>query len=85
MKEQDQLYRYLFEHYQVRGELVQLDQTFRHMVAAQEYPAPVRQLLGELLVERRGVVLADPVHCRVPGRVGQRPSLIAHRVGRTSS
>lgn len=50
MKEQDQLYRYLFEHHQVRGELVQLDQTFRHMVAAQEYPAPVRQLLGELLV-----------------------------------
>ncbi len=50
MKEQDQLYRYLFEHHQVRGELVQLDQTFRHMVAAQEYPAPVRQLRGELLV-----------------------------------
>ena len=50
MKEQDQLYRYLFEYHQVRGELVQLDQTFRHMVAAQEYPAPVRQLLGELLV-----------------------------------
>lgn len=50
MKEQDQLYRYLFEHHQVRGELVQLDQTFRHMVAAQKYPAPVRQLLGELLV-----------------------------------
>ncbi len=50
MKEQDQLYRYLFEHHQVRGELVQLEQTFRHMVAAQEYPAPVRQLLGELLV-----------------------------------
>ena len=49
MKEQDQLYRYLFEHHQVRGELVQLDQTFRHMVAAQEYPAPARQLLGELL------------------------------------
>ena len=50
MTEQDQQYRYLFEHHQVRGELVQLDQTFRHMVAAQEYPAPVRQLLGELLV-----------------------------------
>jgi molecular chaperone Hsp33 len=50
MKKSDQLYRYLFEHYQVRGELVQLDQTFRQMVAAQTYPEPVRQLLGELLV-----------------------------------
>jgi molecular chaperone Hsp33 len=50
MKKPDQLYRYLFEHYQVRGELVQLDETFHQMVAAQTYPEPVRQLLGELLV-----------------------------------
>lgn len=50
MKKPDQLYRYLFEHYQVRGELVQLDETFHQMVAAQTYPEPVRRLLGELLV-----------------------------------
>jgi molecular chaperone Hsp33 len=50
MKKPDQLYRYLFEHYQVRGELVQLDETFHQMAAAQTYPEPVRQLLGELLV-----------------------------------
>lgn len=50
MKTADQLYRYLFENYQVRGELVQLDDTFRQMTQAQDYPPAVRQLLGELLV-----------------------------------
>ncbi|WP_193002942.1 Hsp33 family molecular chaperone HslO [Aeromonas simiae] len=47
---QDQLHRYLFEEYEVRGELVQLDQTFRHIVDAQSYPLQVQALLGELLV-----------------------------------
>lgn len=50
MSTQDQLHRYLFENYEVRGELVQLDETFHHMLAAQDYPLPVQTLLGELLV-----------------------------------
>lgn len=50
MTAQDQLHRYLFEHHQVRGELVQLDDTFAHMLAAQAYPPAVQHLLGELLV-----------------------------------
>ena len=50
MTQQDQIHRYLFEHHQVRGELVQLADTYRHMTEAQDYPAPVRALLGELLV-----------------------------------
>lgn len=50
MTQQDQLHRYLFEHHQVRGELVQLQQTYAQMLDAQSYPAPIRQLLGELLV-----------------------------------
>ncbi|MGL5285561.1 MAG: Hsp33 family molecular chaperone HslO [Aeromonas sp.] len=47
---QDLLHRYLFEEYEVRGELVQLDQTYRHIVDAQSYPLQVQTLLGELLV-----------------------------------
>ena len=37
MSNQDLLYRYLFEEYEVRGELVQLDSTYRHIVDAQNY------------------------------------------------
>lgn len=50
MSNQDLLYRYLFEEYEVRGELVQLDHTYRHVVEAQNYPVQVQKLLGELLV-----------------------------------
>jgi len=50
MSNQDLLYRYLFEEYKVRGELVQLDHTYRHIIDAQNYPVQVQQLLGELLV-----------------------------------
>lgn len=50
MSNQDLLYRYLFEEYEVRGELVQLDSTYRHIVEAQNYPVQVQKLLGELLV-----------------------------------
>ncbi|PSJ42756.1 Hsp33 family molecular chaperone HslO [Zobellella taiwanensis] len=49
MNKPDQLHRYLFDNYQVRGELVQLQQSFRQMLEAQAYPAPVQRLLGELL------------------------------------
>ena len=34
----------------MRGELVQLNDTFGKMIAAQDYPLPVQTLLGELLV-----------------------------------
>lgn len=50
MSNQDLLYRYLFEEYEVRGELVQLDSTYRHIVDVQNYPVQVQKLLGELLV-----------------------------------
>lgn len=49
MNKPDQLHRYLFDHYQVRGELVQLQQSFQHILSAQAYPVPVQRLLGELL------------------------------------
>ncbi|MBE0364285.1 molecular chaperone Hsp33 [Pseudoalteromonas ulvae UL12] len=46
----DLLHRYIFEKLDARGELVQIEQTFTEMLAGHNYPAPVKQLLGELLV-----------------------------------
>lgn len=44
------LNRYLFKDLSVRGELVQLDETYQQIISSQDYPAPVQTLLGELLV-----------------------------------
>ncbi|KAF7767594.1 molecular chaperone Hsp33 [Pseudoalteromonas citrea] len=46
----DLLHRYIFDELDVRGELVQISQTFNDIVAGHDYPEPVKQLLGELLV-----------------------------------
>lgn len=46
----DQLHRYLFENYAVRGELVSLHDTYQQVLGQHDYPAPVRTLLGEMLV-----------------------------------
>ncbi|WP_448549570.1 Hsp33 family molecular chaperone HslO [Thalassotalea fusca] len=45
----DELNRYLFDELNVRGELVQLSQTYREIIGNQDYPEGVRQLLAELL------------------------------------
>jgi len=50
MSTQDSLHRYLFEDAQVRGELVQLQQSYEQILASQSYPTQIRKLLGELLV-----------------------------------
>lgn len=50
MSVQDQLHRYLFENAAVRGELVNVSQTWHEVMKNHDYPAPVQQLLGELLV-----------------------------------
>ncbi|WP_194090139.1 Hsp33 family molecular chaperone HslO [Vibrio hibernica] len=44
------LHRYLFENLSVRGELVQLDSAYQHILASKDYPQPIRNLLGELQV-----------------------------------
>lgn len=44
------LHRYLFENLSVRGELVQLDDTYQQIISSKEYPVAVQNLLGELLV-----------------------------------
>ncbi|MBP2168651.1 molecular chaperone Hsp33 [Erwinia toletana] len=50
MAQQDQMHRYLFENYAVRGELVNVSNTWREIIEGHDYPQPVQQLLGELLV-----------------------------------
>lgn len=50
MSQKDLLHRYLFEDYQVRGELVQLEQSYADILANLNYPKPVQRLLGELQV-----------------------------------
>ncbi|BBI91605.1 Hsp33 family molecular chaperone HslO [Serratia symbiotica] len=50
MSNPDQLHRYLFENYAVRGELVTVSETYQQLLSNHDYPAPVQKLLGELLV-----------------------------------
>ncbi|MCI4187444.1 Hsp33 family molecular chaperone HslO [Dickeya dianthicola] len=50
MPNHDQLHRYLFENHAVRGELVTVSDTFQQMLANHDYPVPVKNLLGEMLV-----------------------------------
>lgn len=45
----DVLNRYLFDDLHVRGELVQLTQSYQHNLANHDYPLGVRRLLGELM------------------------------------
>jgi molecular chaperone Hsp33 len=50
MAQHDQLHRYLFENYAVRGELVTVSETWQHIMENHDYPQPVKKILGELLV-----------------------------------
>ena len=45
----DLLQRFVFERARVRGELVRLDATWREVLRRREYPAPLRDALGELM------------------------------------
>ncbi len=45
--DRDRLHRFLFEHYPIRGQLVHLDAAWRALIEHREYPAAVRDLLGE--------------------------------------
>ncbi|PHM50257.1 Hsp33 family molecular chaperone HslO [Xenorhabdus miraniensis] len=50
MTKHDQLHRFLFESYSVRGELVSVSETYQRMLENHHFPQPVQLLLGELLV-----------------------------------
>lgn len=45
----DSMQRFIFDDTDVRGELVQLQQTYRDAMAKHNYPAPVAKLLGDFL------------------------------------
>jgi molecular chaperone Hsp33 len=45
----DTLQRFIFENAAVRGELVEISDTWKQVQARAEYPAPVRTLLGEMV------------------------------------
>lgn len=45
--QKDALHRFIIEQSHVRGEIVRLDSTLRALEGANNYPPPVRQLLGE--------------------------------------
>ena len=47
--DRDTLTRFLFEHAEVRGEVVRLDATWRAVLTRHAYPEPVRNLLGEMM------------------------------------
>lgn len=46
----DQLSRFLFDNHAIRGELVNLTETYQNILANHDYPIAVKNLLGELLV-----------------------------------
>ncbi len=47
--ESDTLQRFVFEHANVRGELIQLDRTLSEVLGRRTYPDPVARLVGEAL------------------------------------
>lgn len=49
MSSPDHLYRFVFEHANVRGEIVQLDDAYRAVLARREYPPQLQTLVGEAL------------------------------------
>ncbi len=49
-KDNDKLYRYLFQNRAVRGEWVRLNDTFTETLNTHHYPIAVQNLLGEMLV-----------------------------------
>lgn len=49
MSSRDTLFRFLFEHSPVRGEMVQLDDTWQAVLHRRDYPPAVQALLGEFM------------------------------------
>lgn len=47
MSNSDQIQRFMFEHHDIRGELVGLDDAYQTVIRKNDYSDPVKQLLGE--------------------------------------
>jgi molecular chaperone Hsp33 len=50
MKEADTLQRFIFEHSNIRGEIVHIEKTYQSIIEQHNYPPMVKNLLGEALV-----------------------------------
>ncbi|KTD49228.1 Hsp33 family molecular chaperone HslO [Legionella quateirensis] len=50
MKEPDTLQRFIFEHANIRGEVVHIEKTFQTIMNQRNYPPMVKNLLGEAIV-----------------------------------
>lgn len=47
MHDRDSLHRFIFEHFPIRGHLVHLDASWRALIEHRDYPAAVRDTLGQ--------------------------------------
>jgi molecular chaperone Hsp33 len=47
MRDRDSLHRFMFEHFPIRGQLVHLDAAWRALIEHREYPAAIRDTLGQ--------------------------------------
>ena len=47
MHDRDCLHRFMFEQFPIRGHLVHLDASWRALIEHREYPAPIRDTMGE--------------------------------------
>ena len=86
MHDRDCLHRFLFERYPIRGHLVHLDAAWRALIEHRDYPAAIRDALGEAVaaslllaatIKFEGVLSLQlqgdgPVHLHA-GAVHQRP------------
>jgi len=50
MANSDHLYRFVFEHDNVRGEIVRLEEAFQAVIRRREYPPVLRELVGQAMV-----------------------------------
>ena len=50
MKESDNLQRFIFEHANIRGEIVHIEKIFQTIMNQRDYPPMVKNLLGEAIV-----------------------------------
>lgn len=50
MKEFDTLQRFIFEHANIRGEIVHVEKTYQTIMSQRNYPSMVKNLLGEAIV-----------------------------------
>lgn len=50
MKESDTLQRFIFEHANIRGEIVHIENTYQTIMSQRKYPPMIKHLLGEAIV-----------------------------------